>query len=179
MQCLRASLSGHTASSLFTACACVPRMSVITAVVSMPVICIRLSSPPPLSSLHSHRYVLPSCSSDVHPTLNAAEWHLLFYTLSLFFFQMEGKAKKKKESRRHAVYPVPSTKYGYAFEAPLKCKETQAACSLRRLNRASFICACMKRAKHSVNAAFAFVFFLSSFFRLIEKHNGAQMAYVE
>lgn len=29
-----------------TACACVRRMSVITAVVSAPVICIRLSSPP-------------------------------------------------------------------------------------------------------------------------------------
>lgn len=53
---------------------------------------------------------------------------------------MEGKQilKKEKKSRGRAVYLVPSAKYGYTFEAPLECKETQAACSLRRLNRASF-----------------------------------------
>lgn len=120
--------------------------------------------PPLISSSASsvHRqWCLHSCFSDVYQTLNAGEWHLFFffffYTVSLFFFQMEQKPKKRKVWDILFIQ-VPSSKYGYVFDAPLKSKETQAVCSLRRLNRASLFCACVKHAKCSVNAAFAFVF---------------------
>lgn len=104
--------------------------------------------------------------SDVHLTLNAGSGGCLgffFLNIRCLFSPSKWRAnkysKKKKKSRRCAVYLVPSAKYGYTFEAPLKCKETQAACSLRRLNRASFFCACTERVQRSVNAAFVFVFF--------------------
>lgn len=72
----------------------------------------------------------------------AAVFFLFFFLYDVFVLLPNGGQtniqKKKKKSQRCAVYLVPSAKYGYTFEAPLKCKETQAACSLRRLNRASF-----------------------------------------
>lgn len=77
------------------------RMSVITAVVSVPEICIRLSSPP-----------LPRLSAAADMCLRsffqmytlmlgvAAVWVFFFiYTLSLFSFQMEGKQIFKKKRK--------------------------------------------------------------------------------
>lgn len=100
-----------------------------------------ISSSP--SSLHRHRY-------DCAPVFQMFTRHLMLESGTCFFLMRRlcssskwsgNQKKKKKQSRRHPVYPVPNTKYGYAFEAPLKCKETQAACSLRRLNRASlYLC---------------------------------------
>lgn len=136
-------------------CACVPRMSVITAVhiygcnLHPPLI----SSSP--SSLHCHQYV---CA----PVFQMFTWHLMlesgacfcfcfFYTASLFFFQREGKAKKKGKSETCCLFGA-KRKIWICVWSSIEVQRDWGGVQFTSFKSCLFCCACVECAWSVLNA---------------------------